>query len=99
MDWTFSRHALSRAVDMALDAEEIRAALENPTRPLPSLKYPGAHLIHSDRLVFAVYLEPRYVITIIWNTFDGKRSYKHGRDNDIDLCRDPQPDKRKADHG
>lgn len=88
MDWTFSRHALTRAVEMALDADEIRAALENPTRPIPSMGYPGASLLHTKRLVLAVYLEKRFVITIGWNTFDGQRWHRYDRD-DIGMCRDP----------
>lgn len=89
-DWTFSHHALSRAVDMALDPEEIKAALERPTRPLPSRNYAGCHLIHTERLVFAVNLAERVVITILWNTFDGQRIYRPRRENDLEMCRDPQ---------
>lgn len=36
-DWTFSSHSISRALDMALDAEELRLALTRPhwTRAAP----------------------------------------------------------------
>lgn len=89
-DWTFSQHALSRAVDMALDPDEIKAALESPTRPLPSKNYEGCHLIHTERLTFAVDLERKLVITVGWNTFDGTRAYRYSRDDDIEFIRDPE---------
>lgn len=90
MEWTFSQHALERAVDMALDPEEIKGALEKPTRPMPSRKYPGRHLIFSERLVFAVNLQDRVVITIGWNTFDGINTPRYTRsvEEDLDRIRD-----------
>lgn len=85
--WTFTRHALMRAVEMAIDASELRKALERPTRALPSEKYPGCHYIYTPRLVLCVDLAERVVITVIWNTWDGKRHSRFDRD-DIELSRD-----------
>ncbi|MFM9643157.1 hypothetical protein [Streptomyces turgidiscabies] len=87
-EWTFSHHALSRAVDMALDPEELRQAIERPVRPVESRAYPGAHLIHTDRIVLCVNLAAKVVITIVWNTFDGERLTRFDRNNDFDRCRD-----------
>jgi hypothetical protein len=87
-EWTFSRHALERAVDMAIDPEELREAIERPTRPLPSVKYPGCHLLHTERIVLCVNLKERVVITVVWNTFDGQRNVRFDRDDDIERCRD-----------
>lgn len=88
--WTFTHHALSRAVDMALDPEELREAIERPTRPLPSMNYPGCHLIHTERIVLCVNLSECVVITVIWNTFDGARNVRFDREDieDIERCRD-----------
>lgn len=91
-EWTFTHHALSRAVDMALDADELRAALAADVRPLPSPKqYPGRHMIHTDRIILCVDLERRIVHTVIWNTWDGRRWRAHGRNgtpDEIAMCRD-----------
>ena len=90
MEWSFSKHALRRAVDMALDPEEIRTALEHPTRPLPNPPNPQCHLIHTERLVFVVELKRRRVVTILRNTWDGKRLRPLDRSNDLDYVRDPE---------
>jgi hypothetical protein len=90
-DWTWTHHALQRAVEMALDAEELRRALEQRTRPLPSRRYPGCHLIYTARIVLAVNLDDRAVITVLWNTWNGNDYRRFDRD-DIEMCRDkPRP--------
>lgn len=90
-EWTFTHHALSRAVDMALDADELRAALAADVRPIPSARYPGRHMIHTERIILCVHLERRIVYTVIWNTWDGRTWRAHGRDGspeEIEMCRD-----------
>lgn len=87
-EWNFTHHALSRAVDMALDPEELREAIERPVRPVESMAYPGVHLIHTERIVLAVNLAARVVITVLWNTFDGRTLTRFDRNNDIERCRD-----------
>lgn len=87
-EWTFTQHALSRAVDMAIDPEELREAIERPVRALPSTHYPGCHLIHTERLALAVNLIEKVVITVLWNTWNGRCVERFSRDDDLDRCRD-----------
>lgn len=74
-EWTFSYHALSRAVDMALDPEELRQVIDSPVRALPHGSRPGVHYIHGERITLTVNLETREVITVQWNTFNGRGVY------------------------
>lgn len=89
-EWTFSHHALSRAVDMALGPEEVRAAIESNNRPLPHGSRPGVHYLHTERITLTVNLSTREVITIQWNTFNGRGYTRWVRDTpeDIERCRD-----------
>lgn len=73
---------------MAIDPEELREAIERPTRAIESANYPECHLIHTERIVLCVDLRKRRVITIVWNTFDGARLNRFDRSNDIERCRD-----------
>lgn len=87
-DWTLSRHAIERALEMAVDPEEIREALECPDEePYPSDSYPGKHHLRSGRLMLAVNLDDKTVITIGWNTWDGKRVHRYNRTIEEDLKR------------
>lgn len=99
-EWTFTRHALSRAVDMALDADELRAALAADVRPLPSPeRYPGRHMIHTERIILCVDLERRIVHTVIWNTWDGRTWRALGRNgtpDEIEMCRDQGTQHKRA---
>jgi hypothetical protein len=65
--WYLSNHAIERALDMALDAEEIRTALLRPDRLSPSVKYPGCENRVSGRILLATNPAERVVITIGWN--------------------------------
>lgn len=90
-EWRFSKHALERAVDMAIDPHELREAIECGTRPLRSVKYPESHLIYTQRLVLCVNLDQRLVITVLWNNWrDGQHFRRFTRDDeaDIERCRD-----------
>lgn len=102
-EWTFTHHALSRAVDMALDADELRAALAANVRPLPSPKqYPGRHMIHTERIILCVDLDQRIVYTVIWNTWDGRTWRTLGRNgtpDEIEMCRDQDARKRAPQQG
>lgn len=68
--WTFSRHALMRAVEMAVDAEELRGVLLKPTRTVYSRKYKNAWVMSNGRISLCVNPEDKVVITVLWDTFD-----------------------------
>lgn len=69
-EWTFSRHATDRALDMALDADELRLALTHPdyTRdaPLTKPEYEGCKIHIRGRLSVVVNPALKRVITVIW---------------------------------
>lgn len=85
--WTFTKHAIERALEMALDAEEIRAALESPDRVRPSRKYEGCHNVFTKRLLIATKQAEKVVITIGWNTADGHGIRRYRRTLTEDLAR------------
>lgn len=84
-DWHFSTHSLERALDMALEPEELTDCLRSPDttyRSGPS--YPEECMIYArGRIALAVSVEARTVITVLWNgrVFD--------RENDEQMWRDP----------
>lgn len=75
---------------MAIDPQELREAIDSPVRPLPHGSRPGVHYIHTDRITLTVNLETREVITVQWNTFNGRGYAPWTRDTpeDIERCRD-----------
>jgi hypothetical protein len=64
----FSKHALSRALDMLLDPKEIVKCLERPVHVEPSRKVPGTDLYFRDRLAITVERDTGVVVTILWRT-------------------------------
>lgn len=87
-EWTFSRHAVERALDMALDADELRLALIHPeyTRhaPLTKPEYEGCRIHIRGRLSVVVDPASRVVITVIW--------YKQFKSGDTTRRRTAQED-------
>lgn len=68
--WRFTYHALRRAVDMALDAEEIRAVLTAPRRTTYSRKYKTCWVLSNGHIAIAVNPDEKVVITVLWDTYD-----------------------------
>lgn len=69
-EWKFSSHAVDRALDMALDADELRLALTRPdyVRPSPPTRpeYVGMKIHIRGRLAVAVNPSTKTVITVMW---------------------------------
>lgn len=85
--WEMTRHAIKRALDMAVDGEAIRTALLNPegSRPSRNPECPDAELRWGGRLCLVVNPKQKRVITVMWNT-----GYSMPRTEDDELWwRDP----------
>jgi hypothetical protein len=85
--WTFTKHAIERAMEMCLDGDEIREALTNPPLVVASRKYHGCHNIVTKRLMIATSQPEKVVITIGWNSSDGQRIVRYSRTLEQDLFR------------
>ncbi|WP_146132516.1 hypothetical protein [Streptomyces solincola] len=68
--WTIRWHALQRALDMAVEGEEIRLCLTEPKLISDSPeRYPKECKIYErGRIAIAVNEETREAITVLWNT-------------------------------
>lgn len=68
--WRFTKHAVARALDMAVEPAEVRAALVDPESDEPSgRKYPPeVRLFKRGRIALAVNANTKEVITVMWNT-------------------------------
>jgi hypothetical protein len=68
VDWTFTRHALERALDMALDAYQIKVLLERPQVTQPSgANYPDGYEVWAHTRIAAVVIPvDRVVVTFLW---------------------------------
>lgn len=66
--WHFTQHALARALDMAVDADDIKRVLTNPEVKQPSGKgYPDGYSIWaSGRIALVVVPADQVVVTILW---------------------------------
>lgn len=69
-DWKFTNHALRRAVDMAIDPDELRSVLTVPKTTTHSRKYNGCWLLKNGHICIAVNPDERVVITVLWDTYD-----------------------------
>jgi hypothetical protein len=74
-DWTFSKHALSRAVDMAVDPHELTACIIKPeviydqeTNPA----YFGHKVRVAGRLALVVDPNDKHVVTVLWRSEEGR---------------------------
>lgn len=70
-DWRFSKHALERALDMAIPAKELRDTLRHPRIELPSTNV--EHVVHkaNGRINLVCDTVTRTVITILWDRSQG----------------------------
>lgn len=85
--WRFTYHALRRAVDMALDAEEIRAVLASPTRTTYSRKYKNCWVLSNGHIALAVDPTDKVVITVLWDTYSaeaGTLTWRFERGEEVD---------------
>lgn len=67
----FTRHATERILDMALDPEEVRAAILDPEHEWPSPSYPGCTLMRAGRIALSTKVEADgalKVITVLWSS-------------------------------
>lgn len=85
--WYLSAHALDRALDMAVDAEDIKDCIRQPARVWDAQKYPGCKFYAKGRIGLAVNPELKAVITVLWD-----QAWTKGRwdRDDISLSRDPE---------
>lgn len=72
MDFTFTQHALSRAIDMALDSDEITLCLRSPEVATPDRKGEEIGCVYyvRDRITCVVDFETKEVVTIVWRRDD-----------------------------
>lgn len=63
-----SKHATQRALDMAIDAEDIRNALTRPESTHLHPDYPDSEMRTYGRICLAVNPVQRVVITVMWAT-------------------------------
>lgn len=68
-EWQFTKHAVQRALDMAVDPDVLRSCLLGPDEDRPSPdRYPAeCRLYSTGRLVLAVNVITKEVITVMWN--------------------------------
>lgn len=78
--WKFTQHALGRALDMALDATEIRRVLSGPEVTQPSgAGYPDGYRIWAaGRIALVVVPDKQVVVTCLWRAKD----YVRGTDSE-----------------
>lgn len=69
--FTLTPHAVERALDMALDPEEIRLCLTHPEYIRPSVKYPGRLNYRRGRITCGIEDRSKRVITIVWSDPQG----------------------------
>lgn len=86
-EWQFTKHALIRAVDMAVDADDIKLCLHEPQVVTTVDAYPDCVLYLRERLALAVNEEDRIVITVLWNKRHLGRSWSR---DEIELSIDPE---------
>lgn len=70
-DFTFTRHALDRILDMQVDAETVRGALLGPEYVHPSPSYPHTDLYDYQDITLSVDRAMREVITVLWRWQEG----------------------------
>ena len=67
-DFTFTKHALERILDMDLAPDEVRKCLEFPWRVHPSVQDEGRSLYYGDRITCVVRDDTLLVVTVVWRT-------------------------------
>lgn len=87
--WTFSHHALQRAVDMCVPAEELRETLANPkATPWESDKYPGYEMRSNYRIALCCDMQRKYVITVLWFRYGREARFTRSVEDDMKRIRD-----------
>ena len=87
-DWTLTKHAVQRALDMAVDAEELRDILCCPKRTWRSDKYEGCWNLSNGRITLAVDPDTRDVITVLWDSLTEVGRFDRNIEQDIHRIRD-----------
>lgn len=64
--WSFSIHAMERALDMALDGEEIKAALTRPDVVNPGT-HPHQRFHLRGRISLLLDMDNKRIVTILWS--------------------------------
>lgn len=66
----FTRHATERTLDMALDPEEVRAAILAPEKVWPSPSYQGMTLRQAGRVTLSTREQDGVlvIVTVLWAT-------------------------------
>lgn len=67
-DFRLSQHAIERALDMALDPQEIRECLLRPRDTAPSASHPGHQNYRLGRITCGVDPTTNTVVTIVWSS-------------------------------
>lgn len=67
-DYTFTKHATERMLDMQLDPREVQSALESPESVTPCVKYPACDLYDYGRITLSVDRAVKEVVTVLWRT-------------------------------
>lgn len=88
--WTFSHHAISRALDMAVPAEELRDIIATPADVFQQSAYrdDGYEIRTNRRVALAVNPESRRVITVMWYRKRGEYRFTRSLDEDLKRIRD-----------
>lgn len=81
-EFSFSRHATARILDMQLDAREVRLTLQSPEAVVQSTKYPQCDMYRRGRITISVERASKHVATVLWTSdrdwvkdIEGKGSY------------------------
>lgn len=69
MEFTFSQHALSRCIDMALDVDEIVMCLNAPERTVPDKFKACVYYVRGD-IACVVDFKDKHVVTVVWRRDD-----------------------------
>ncbi len=90
-EFTFTPHALSRILDMAFTAEDVRNCLERPEKTVPSREhekhnYQVVYYCHG-KLTLAVRFDTKLILTALWNRIrpDGSWEPRYQRTVQEDL--------------
>ena len=78
-DYTFTKHATERILDMALDPREVQLALQSPDEVKQCTKYPACDLYDHGRITLSVDRSMKQVVTVLWRTQRGWAKDINGR--------------------
>ncbi|SKT46678.1 DUF4258 domain-containing protein [Mycobacteroides abscessus] len=76
--FTFSRHALARALDMQVDPRQLRLTLTSPELVEQASDHPGRRYFKRDKLSLLVAADGT-VVTVMWRDDKGwKKDFRRG---------------------